>query len=63
MPRLKFRCRKCHQECHKNYMTSMECPKCGGLLVRVDSHLERRIERAKRNYLIEALDNFQQDSK
>jgi Zn finger protein HypA/HybF involved in hydrogenase expression len=56
MPRVKLRCRKCHSEFHKNYMTTMDCKNCGGLLVRIDSHLEKRIERAKKNFASDSLE-------
>jgi hypothetical protein len=61
MPRIKLRCRRCKAEVHRNYLTDMTCHlkdnqnrECGGLLVRIDSHLEKRIDRAKSRFAEES---------
>jgi DNA-directed RNA polymerase subunit RPC12/RpoP len=64
MPRLKVKCRKCGEEYHLNSTDNMNCRKCdNGLLVRVDSHFERRIAKAKKDYISDIVDYSYSKSK
>lgn len=55
MPRYQVRCRTCKAEYGKNQLDDMSCKDCGGLLIKVNTHLDRRIERAKKNYILDSL--------
>lgn len=41
----------------------MSCRKCQGLLIKVDSHLDRRIEKARKDFVSDIVDYAYQSKK